>query len=61
MTTKKQKTTTKEQTREIVLSQNEKRLLTLLGIVLAVWLCYRFIYIPQTEKLASLVGKARAR
>lgn len=27
----------------------------MLGIVLAVWLCYRFIYIPQTEKLASLV------
>lgn len=37
------------------LTKNEKVLLTLLAIVILFWLSYKFIYIPQSEKLASLV------
>ena len=47
-----EKTQKKRRVRE--LTKNEKVLLTLLGIVILFWLSYRFIYIPQTEKLESL-------
>lgn len=36
------------------LTNSEKILLALLGIVILCWISYRFIYTPQTEKLASL-------
>jgi len=36
------------------LTKNEKTLLTLLTLLIVLWLVYRFIYIPQTEKLALL-------
>lgn len=36
------------------LTKNEKILLTLLTIVILSWLSYKFIYIPQQEKISSL-------
>lgn len=36
------------------LSKNEKALLTILGAVILFWISYKFIYIPQNEKLEAL-------
>lgn len=36
------------------LTKSEKTLIGLLGAVIIIWLVYRFIYIPQTEKLQLL-------
>lgn len=50
MTTK----VTKKRNKKIKLSKSEMRLLILLGAVLLGWLFYKFIYIPQTEKMDQL-------
>lgn len=43
--------------KKIKLSKNEARMLSVLGIVIVGWLCYRFIYTPQTEKLNALANE----
>lgn len=44
----------KSKFKKIKLTKKEATMLLLLGVVLIGWLSYRFIYIPQTEKLAKL-------